>query len=183
MNGTIRTAAEMIAAERTEQVVKHHRTADVDDSYTDERLLDAAIAVLREDRALWPKTMDMRVFDHATEKSTRDRLVIGAALLAAEIDRITRALDRVDGAVPATTYPAPGTNARVTRAVWELGLSAGLSEQELEQLTTLIDRDAVVLSTTVENGVEWSTITLLGHRVHHRVPYRALRFPIYQTQH
>lgn len=178
MHYTKATAVDLIALERQEQVVKHRRTPEVDDSYTDERLLEAAIAVLKEDRALWPASMDERIFHHATEKPTKERLVIGAALIAAEIDRVQRALERVDGHVPSATYPPAGTRAVVSPQLWEIGQSVGMPVSEIEHLQTIVGHAATVLDTRVVDDVEWTTIALVGRpTAQHRVPFRCLRFP------
>ena len=83
-----------IALERKEQVEKHGFTAQHDDLFDGAQLEDAARAVLNEDPDQWPKGMNSELFFRASEKPTRERLVVAAALLVAEIDRIDRALAR-----------------------------------------------------------------------------------------
>jgi hypothetical protein len=90
------TGIELIAKERQEQIKKHGRTVDVDVQYNSTptkyngmmplimgatRLLDSAFK--------WsPDYWNQDIFEHMISKNYKERLVIAAALIAAEIDRI-----------------------------------------------------------------------------------------------
>ena len=96
------TGLDAIAKERREQIEKHGYTEQHDAEHIGGELESAAAAVLTEDIELWPKRWGRERFLQITEKSTRDRLAVTGAFLAAEIDRIDREL-----AVISTNYPQP----------------------------------------------------------------------------
>ena len=94
---------ELIAQERSEQIEKHNRTIDNDVLLNNERQLSiAASALLYESEIkdaipalqsryfFQPYGWDTKIWQKMCEKSYKDRLVIAGALIAAEIDRITK---------------------------------------------------------------------------------------------
>lgn len=131
-----------IIEERGEQVKKHGFTTDADDRLVNDELQRAALAVLTEDPFQWPENMDKRIYRHAITKHEPERLVVVAALLAAEVDRLLRAR-------AATAHlPVPkievGGRVRVHRNVYDRLLAATYSEAEAEHLSTLADRCGTV---------------------------------------
>jgi hypothetical protein len=90
-------AIEAIAEERIEQKTKHGRSVeyDVAQNSTFEKPLTKAAAVLTLDNgielaamAMKPQCWSQDIWDKMTAKPYRERLVIAAALIAAEIDRL-----------------------------------------------------------------------------------------------
>lgn len=86
MNNT--TAIELIAQERKEQIEKHGKTvesdATINKSYD---LKDGAIGILTDFKK-WPKHWNADQGKRIWSKPYKKRLIIAAALLAAEIDRL-----------------------------------------------------------------------------------------------
>ena len=91
-----RTGIELIAAERQEQIEKHGRTIarDVDEN-PNGRLVTGALALIRsESKGFWdemPMTWNPNICRKMAKKSYKERLIIGGALIAAEIDRLQNA--------------------------------------------------------------------------------------------
>lgn len=85
----MRTGIELIAQERKEQIEKHNWSLVHDYRFNnDGELIKAALAILDHDHNDWPKKWEVPVFIHINDKPWSDRLVIAAALIAAEIDRL-----------------------------------------------------------------------------------------------
>lgn len=88
----IKTGIELIAIEREEQIWKHGRTIELDVLQNSERQLVHAARMLlagaieRENGC--PKGWDQNIYNKMANKSTFERIIIAAALLAAESDRI-----------------------------------------------------------------------------------------------
>jgi len=80
-------AIEEIKRERLEQINKHGFNVDSDMFYGAE-LLDAAIYCINSDISSWPETLDSAFKDKIDTKSRIQKLVVSAAFIAAEIDRI-----------------------------------------------------------------------------------------------
>jgi len=81
----------LISEERAEQIFKHGYSVDHDvfeNNYA--QLQDAAIMLLRTDRHKLtpPSFWNEKIWKHMIDKSEKERLIISAALIAAEIDRI-----------------------------------------------------------------------------------------------
>lgn len=81
--------------ERKEHIFKHHRTIEHDvEQNTDRQLTHSALMLLAADyeegidSASYPEGWDHDKCNHMLAKPYRARLVIAAALLLAEIDRI-----------------------------------------------------------------------------------------------
>lgn len=85
------TGAELITKERIEQIQKHGFGPTRDDQYTRFELQLAAKAILNNEQDEWPDGFDPQVFQHIMRKPMLDQVVIAAALLAAEVDRLQRA--------------------------------------------------------------------------------------------
>ncbi len=89
-----KTGIESIAAERQEQIEKHHRTVEKDAKENDcYQLIHAARTILiepqgRQDKFWPPLDWDGQRWKHMMAKSYKDRLIIAGALIAAEIDRL-----------------------------------------------------------------------------------------------
>lgn len=90
-----KTAVELIAIEREEQIKKHGRDVQSDrECNTEGQLVDAAIKLCADDiGGYWPtKTLpvgwNQQVWDKMTNKTYKERLIIAATLIAAEYDRI-----------------------------------------------------------------------------------------------
>lgn len=93
------TGVELIAQERHEQVVKHHRTISDDVKYNSENQLTCAAAVLlRLDDEFSIvdlmaqfgklKGWDLDILRRMDAKPYKERLITAGALIAAELDRI-----------------------------------------------------------------------------------------------
>ena len=88
----IKTGIDLIAAERQRQIEKEGYTLEHDDYRTDEQLAEAAVFYAIPEKfgellAFWPW------FDRYNKKRKHNRLrqlAIAGALIAAEIDRLTR---------------------------------------------------------------------------------------------
>lgn len=85
------TGIELIAKERAEQIEKHGYTTErdvVENRFS--QLTDAAIMLLMTDRHKLtpPSFWDVSIWKRMIAKSEKERMIISAALLAAEIDRI-----------------------------------------------------------------------------------------------
>ena len=84
------TGIDFITAERQEQPTKHGHTVakDVEDN-AQGQLIDAALALLEDNPfAVTPINWDKAFFDRMNAKTYDERLIISAALIAAEIDRL-----------------------------------------------------------------------------------------------
>ena len=91
----MKTGIELIAEERQEQIEKHGRTIqqDVDYNYSENEtgeapLVMGAIAILKANDAEAPADWDLVTVQKMVDKTYKQRLVIAAALIAAEIDRL-----------------------------------------------------------------------------------------------
>lgn len=127
----------LVMRERMEQLEKHGFSPEQDDTHVNEELLEAAVCILQEDDARWPKSMPKDLFIKISEKPTAERLAVGAALVAAEISRIIRAQQRTNGEVPAVTLPAKGSHATVRDDVFDIAIAAGVPVNEAELLSTV----------------------------------------------
>lgn len=87
-------AVTLIAKERLEQITKHDRTLEKDLKInTDDQLVHAAKRLLHgvghESENFAPANWDVTIWKKMLNKPRRERLIIAAALIAAEIDRDT----------------------------------------------------------------------------------------------
>lgn len=90
------TGIELIVKEREEQLNKHGRTVEEDVKFnSNEQLREAALMLIldkncfvAEDKFYVPNGWDEQITTKMLNKPIKDRLVIAAALLAAEIDRL-----------------------------------------------------------------------------------------------
>jgi hypothetical protein len=93
----MKTALELIAQERQEQVVKHVRTVQKDVMYNCEGQLSQcakALITLPNEHCAgsdMPEDWDDDICYKMSIKSYKERLIIAGALIAAEIDRINNA--------------------------------------------------------------------------------------------
>lgn len=90
----MKTGIELIAIERAEQIEKHGRTVELDVKQNDNyQLSDAASHMVKlypsDAGDFTPNGWDDELFDKMCAKDYKERLIIGGALIAAEIDRIT----------------------------------------------------------------------------------------------
>ncbi len=81
----------MIIGERLRQIGEEGYNAEHDDRHKNKELSAAAAAYLLADRSRFPKNWDMRLFKPS---SYMRNLVIAGALIAAEIDRLYRIIER-----------------------------------------------------------------------------------------
>lgn len=93
-----KTGIELIAHERAEQILKHSRTIENDSTENAEyQLKDAAQALLVDNEParieLVPRGWDLIIWQKMCRKSYSERMIIAAALLAAELDRLTYTVD------------------------------------------------------------------------------------------
>lgn len=85
-----RTGIERIALERAEQFGKHERNIERDvRENSDQQLRIGAIRLLFEEPGGCPMGWNKELWLKMTNKPLRERMVIAAALLAAEIDRLS----------------------------------------------------------------------------------------------
>lgn len=81
----------LILNERMEQIDKHGKTAHYDDMFNNHgELLIAAQFCISQDRNYYPRNWDVNDMVKIEKKSHKERLIVAGALLAAEIDTITR---------------------------------------------------------------------------------------------
>ncbi len=84
----MKTAIQLIAQERQEQIQKHGRSIESDAKHNSEQqLIFAALAILEEDPE-WMPNWDGVICQKIMDKPHKERLIVAAALLAAEIDRL-----------------------------------------------------------------------------------------------
>lgn len=88
-----KTGIELIAKERQKQIDKHGFTVEHSVShnewYAKGQLIQASLEILKPDTIpTTPDNWDKEWFKNLTERSHKERLVIAAALIAAELDRI-----------------------------------------------------------------------------------------------
>lgn len=84
----------LVSQERYEQLTKHGYDHVSDhDNYPNGELRDAAIAIAQRDpdlrRKSIPKGWDPNAWIKMCRKTAKERLIISAALMCAEIDRLT----------------------------------------------------------------------------------------------
>lgn len=83
------TAIELISKERAEQLNKHKRTIEKDvEENPSEEIKEGAVAILLQDWEQFPGTWNNDLCAKMMNKPYKGRLIIAAALLAAEIDRL-----------------------------------------------------------------------------------------------
>lgn len=90
----MKTGIELIAKERQEQIEKHGYTVEKDVDFNRfGQLTDAAIMLMQTDRHKMnpPSHWDKAIWNKMINKSEKERLIIAAALIAAEIDRLQNA--------------------------------------------------------------------------------------------
>lgn len=83
------TGVEMITKEREEQIKKHGYTLKHDKMYDKEELLGAAISLIQQSETYWPGDWNTEFLDGFLAKGRKEQLAIAAALVAAEIDRLS----------------------------------------------------------------------------------------------
>lgn len=93
MEKNSKTGVELIAEERREQIEKHGRSIELDQSYEDLELMKAAKAMLfDEPLQRWSVLVDLgwdrTISQHMANKYYKERLIIAGALIAAELDRL-----------------------------------------------------------------------------------------------
>lgn len=93
-----KTGIELISNERLEQIIKHGRTIENDAKFNAEyQLKDAAAALLIDNEeariSYVPKGWDAEIWAKMCRKSYSDRITIAAALIAAELDRLTHTVE------------------------------------------------------------------------------------------
>ena len=125
-----RDGADLIIAERNEQLQKHGYDATHDDALVNDELVDAAIALLTEDPVRWPEGLDRKVFNNASEKDTVGRFAVAGAFMAAELDRLLRARAANGGVSPAPVLPEAGTLVRARRGLHDRLIRLGVSHDE-----------------------------------------------------
>ena len=85
----MRNGIDQIAKERSEQIKLHDRTIakDVLENFNEE-LREGALALLTNNKDLFPGKWDAELCKKMIGKSYKERLVYAGAFIAAEIDRI-----------------------------------------------------------------------------------------------
>lgn len=95
--GRLKTAIELISSERFEQIEKHGYTKDWDIGYENYELSKAAVLLIYNPEEASPLDVfgkialpnwNQELLVKMDRKTYKERLIIAAALLAAEIDRI-----------------------------------------------------------------------------------------------
>jgi len=93
---------ELVAIERSAQIMLHRRTAEIDDAHTKKQLVQGAFITLEAYMGLapnrsgrtpnWPANWGVESPWHKKlkKKKPREKLVMAAALILAEIDRLDR---------------------------------------------------------------------------------------------
>ena len=152
-----RDGADLIIAERNEQLQKHGYDATHDDALVNDELVDAAIALLTEDPVRWPEGLDRKVFNNASEKDTVGRLTVAGAFVAAEVDRLLRARAANGGVSPAPVLPEVGTLVRARRGLHDRLIRLGVSHDEAGFLGSLVERPSLtVLGSRIDDdGTAW----------------------------
>lgn len=85
----MQTGAELIAAERREQIEKHGITVESDVFQNPSgELMRGTVALLEQAVDEFPPHWDKKLCDRMLHKSYVERLIIAGAFLAAEIDRV-----------------------------------------------------------------------------------------------
>ncbi|TGE29835.1 hypothetical protein [Hymenobacter metallicola] len=126
-DNTALTGAELIAAERQEQIHKHGWDVAHDDDYGRGELMQAAATALSlyasgdmanicvagqtEEVKMWPWQTEFGLvfFRKIERKSPLEKLIVAGALIAAEIDRLQRATNCTEGCRNASGNPScPG---------------------------------------------------------------------------
>lgn len=85
-----KSGIELIAQERKEQIEKHGRTIELDIAINMGYQLPVAAARLIKQVNICPARWDPKIWGKMIEKPYRERLIVAGALLAAEIDRLSR---------------------------------------------------------------------------------------------
>ncbi|MEP2445610.1 MAG: hypothetical protein ABJI69_00155 [Balneola sp.] len=85
------TGITKIQKERKDHLTKHGYTAEHDDQYTKEELLDAALFCITGDMSNAPVSWHDEFYRKVFRKCRVDQLAVAGALIAAEIDRLQRA--------------------------------------------------------------------------------------------
>ncbi len=85
-----KTGIELIAQERGRQIDEEGWSAEHDDSNAGGELADAAAAYAIGSETLWPWSEGFKDYDN------KHNLIRAGALIAAELDRLIRAEERVD---------------------------------------------------------------------------------------
>lgn len=81
-------AIEQVAIERLEQIEKHGWTQEIDLNYEKKELRDAALYAMTLDPRWWPIGWSEHFRQKIYAKTRKQRMVVAAALLCAEIDRL-----------------------------------------------------------------------------------------------
>lgn len=84
------TGVELITKEREEQLEKHGWSEEHDDAHKEEQLTGVALYALTWDEGFWPEDWDDDQMIKIAAKTDKERLIVAGALIAAEIDRLTR---------------------------------------------------------------------------------------------
>lgn len=86
----MKTAIELIAKERKEQIKKHGRTVelDVQQNHNCQLLVGAVRLIQDKGETPPPDRWDKNIWKKMQSKSKKKRLIIAGALIAAELDRL-----------------------------------------------------------------------------------------------
>jgi hypothetical protein len=87
-NNIMKSGIELITAERQDQIEKHSFDKSHDNNEAAFNLSNAAVFVLTQDEAYFPKEWEGKWRDKFRAKTYKERLVTAGALLAAEIDKL-----------------------------------------------------------------------------------------------
>lgn len=162
------TAIAMIAAERADQLGKHGFDAAHDDQLGDDDLLNAAMAVLKEDLDLWPDKMDRSIFFKATEKGEAERRVVAAALIVADVDKILRARQR---SAPLPVLALHG-RVRIRHDLYHVLIASFMEQAQCEHLSTLAQREGTIVRRDLKHA--HSTVKVDGYANEVELPDVAL---------
>lgn len=86
----MKTGIELIAIERSEQIIKHQWDLTRDEDYGNGELLKAAEFCLTDNDEAWPwhdGGIGTHFFNKTKAKSKQDRIILAGAYCAAELDR------------------------------------------------------------------------------------------------
>lgn len=88
--------ADLIYLERLEQLAQHGYTAEHDAQHVNQKLVNVAIDLLKGSQDEWGILRRIEKHHSTAHEMYRKQLIVAGALIAAEIDRITREHDEVE---------------------------------------------------------------------------------------
>lgn len=149
----MKTALELIALERAEQISKHGFTLEKDAARPEGELVGKALSILNEEADEWHG--EAKYWERIRGKSRAEQLVIAAAIIAAAADVLLSQDEAVLDQESAWPYR---TKVRISEDVYGCCIRAGMEPGVAEHKSTYKERTGEVRAAWRADGTLWLRI-------------------------